>query len=192
LRHYDQVRDEGEGRMTSSYDNTSMGYISPPGGDAWARDAARTGRVGTQRILGVAQIEASEDIRRALDLHPGEQVVVRRRLILADGQPVELADSIYPASIAAGTDLALDKKIKGGAIAVLAQLGQQIADAVERITARRPEPIEAHELGIPADEPLLVLTRIGRNAAGVPIELAVNRMVASRVEPLAYKPRTDA
>jgi DNA-binding GntR family transcriptional regulator len=122
---------------------SSTPYVTPHRGDAWAADAARRGMAGTQRLLVVETIEAPGAVREALSLRPGDRVVVRRRLIFLDGQPVELADSSYPAAIAGATALAETTKIRGGAVTLLGRLGHAPAEFVEEITpgclmSRRP------------------------------------------------------
>jgi GntR family transcriptional regulator len=176
----------------SEQDSTAARYITPQHSDAWAADAASQGKVGSQTLLGVERGHMTPDIRGPLQLDDSEEVVVRRRLILADDQPVELADSYYPASLVDGTPIAENKKIKGGAIRVLTDLGRAIDGADEQVTARRPDSAEAEQLDIPADEPLIVLARVSHDATGKPVEYALNRMVASRTAPLAYRTRSNA
>jgi GntR family transcriptional regulator len=161
--------------------------------DAWSAEAAGRGRVGTQQLLGVETVDADTQVRRALGLADTERAVVRRRLVLEDDHPVELADSYYPESMAAGTPLAENRKIKGGAVRVLADLGLTPLQVSEHVTARRPTDQEQELLDIAADEPLLVLTRISRAATGQPVEYAMMRTVASRSTGHTYQmqvPRT--
>lgn len=178
--------------MTEPSSSTSSPYIRPHEGDAWAADAAAQGKTGTQRLLAVEHGPPPTDVREALELAEDELIVVRRRLILADDRPVELADSYYPAGIAAGTALANNGKIKGGAVRVLADLGYPLQEIVEHIAARLPDPAEAALLDISASEPLIVLTRISRPSGQPPVEYAVNRMVASSTPPLTYRMRATA
>ncbi|MEU4161278.1 UTRA domain-containing protein [Actinoplanes sp. NPDC026670] len=178
--------------MSDPRDSTSGPYVTAQQGDAWAQDAARQGKRGTQRLLAVETRAPSDEVRDALELAAGETVVVRRRLILADGQPVELADSYYPARVAEGTELAEEKKIRGGAVRVLADAGLALEDIAETITARLPDEGEQEALAVSADQPLIVLTRVSRPAGGRPVEYAVNRMVADRTEPLHYRMRNSA
>ena len=173
-------------------DSASSRYVTPQDGDAWASDAAAQGKVGTQRLLDVQTLVPPDDVQAALELAPGEQAVVRRRLINADGEPVELADPYYPASIAAGTALAEARKIKGGAVRVLAEAGYRAAEVDDIVSARQPDADEADLLKIGATEPIIVLARVSRSAQGRPIEFALNRMVASRTAPLSYRMRADA
>src|SRR3954454_23367144 len=91
--------------------SVSMPYVSGQRGDAWAAEAAQHGGTGTQKLLAVDEVPASASVAEMLGLSQGEPVVVRRRLILFDDHPVELADSYYPAAIARGTRLAEARKI---------------------------------------------------------------------------------
>ncbi|WFE27737.1 UTRA domain-containing protein [Solwaraspora sp. WMMD791] len=143
--------------------SSSDPYLVAQQHDAWSAEAAGRGRVGTQQLLGVETVDADTQVRRALGL-----------------AAVELADSYYPEPIAAGTPLADNHKIKGGAVRVLADLGLTPHQVSEHVTARRPTDQEQELLDIPTDEPLLVLTRISRAATGQPVEYAVMRTVTSR------------
>lgn len=183
------IRDpaQREPTLMNPEDSTSTPYISPQGGDAWAQDAATQGKTGTQRLIAVDNSPPDQNVRAALELPDGENVIIRRRLILANEQPVELADSYYPASIAADTALAENKRIKGGAVQALADAGFDFADVRETITARPATTEEQEQLQVDNRESIIVLTRVSRAASGRPIECAINRMVASRIEPLRYR-----
>lgn len=169
---------------------TSNPYVvaGPAPGDAWA---AETGRRGRQRLLDVRTAAPTPTVRVALGLAEGEPVVTRSRLLLLDDVPVEIADSFYPGSFAAGSPLAAPAKIRGGAVAALAALGHPAAEVAEQVTARRPDRFEIETLGVDPHEPMLVLTRISYDAAGLPVEYAVNRMIARRCPPIAYRLRVD-
>jgi GntR family transcriptional regulator len=170
---------------------TSDAYVVAGAGDAWSAEAAGQGRTGTQRLLRVSAVQPPDSVCAALQLRPGEQVVVRSRVMLLDDRPVEIATSYYPATFAAGTPLAAPGKIRGGAIAALTALGHAPAEVLERLTARWPEPEEIDILQVSAYEPLLVLMRTNIDSAGRPVEFAVNRMVAKLSDPIAYRMRTS-
>jgi DNA-binding GntR family transcriptional regulator len=169
--------------------DVSNPYVVAGGGDAWSAEATAAGRRGTQRLLDVRVAEPIDEVRAALDLPTGERVVCRSRLMLLDDAPVEIADSFYPASFAAGSPLASPAKIRGGAVAALAALDRAAAEVAELVTARLPDPYEMDMLAIPAGEPLLLLSRISYDASGRPVEYAVNRMIARRSPPLSYRMR---
>jgi GntR family transcriptional regulator len=166
------MRDRG---WTSS----STAYITPSSGDAWGDEAASQGRQGTQRLAEVTTLRASAEVASALALPAGGEVVVRRRVVLLDGQPVELADSYYPSTLAAGTGLAEPRKIRGGAVALLANLGYVAADVDEEVSARQASAEERDALRLGDGEPVLVLTRRSATADGTPFEFTAMTMAAS-------------
>lgn len=98
--------------------------------------------------------------------------------MVADGRPVELTDSWYPQEVAAGTALAEPRKIKGGAVTLLADLGYQVHEAREDIVFRGATADEAAQLGLSMGAPVIVLLRTCLTAAGVPFEASVMVMVA--------------
>lgn len=177
--------------MSNVRSSSSDPYTAPQEGDAWASEAARLGNVGTQRLLAVETGSPPPEVQEALQLAPGKQVVSRRRLILANDQPVEIAISYYPASIAAGTPLAEMKKIKGGAVRVLAERGYPLDESIDFVTAERPTAEDMDLLDIQSDKPILVVRRVSGPTAGTPSEYAENRMAADRVPPLEYRTRTS-
>ncbi|MEI5522338.1 UTRA domain-containing protein [Streptomyces brasiliscabiei] len=170
----DGVGETGVNRWVS----TSMPYLTPRErgqGDAWGADAAAQGRRGTQRILHAGEVGAPAEVARLLALTEGEDVVVRRRLILLDDQPNELTDTYYPVDIARGTRLAGTARIPGGAVTLLAALGHVGALVREDVTADNPDDDERATLRTAPGEPVLRLTRVTLDRDDRPIQ--VDRMV---------------
>lgn len=149
-------------------------------GDAWAEDAARQGRTGTHRLREVTTVRPPSDVAEALGLKPDEQAVVRRRVVLLDDRPVELADSYYPVRIADGTALALSQKIRGGAATLLAELGHRIQRLSEEVWVRMPAAEERQLLDLPPDQPVMILFRLATSADGRPIEATVMTLADGR------------
>jgi GntR family transcriptional regulator len=166
--------------MTSAgpWTSVSMPYVSGPRGDAWAAEAAEHGGTGTQKLLSVAEVAASAMIADVLGLHPGELVVVRRRLMLLNDRPVELVDSSYPASIARGTRLAEPRKIPGGAVALLGDLGHPPRRVREDVSARLATPDERTALQLDDPSCVLLLARALISENDLPVEASVMTMVA--------------
>ncbi|MEU1731360.1 UTRA domain-containing protein [Streptosporangium sp. NPDC020145] len=160
--------------------SVSAPYVQPRAGgpDAWAQEAAQHGQTGTQLLREVTELEPSADVAAMLNLQPGETAIVRRRTMLLNSQPVELTDSYYPASIARGTRLAEPQKVLGGAVALLAGLGYTPRHAGEDISARPPNDEERQLLQLPSDEWVLVLSRVLRTDAGLPVEASTMTMLA--------------
>lgn len=158
--------------------SVSMPYISGHRGDAWSAEAATHGGTGTQKLLGTDELPASATIARMLGLASGEPVVTRRRLMLFDGHPVELTDSYYPAAIARGTRLAEARKIPGGAVALLTDLGHPPRRVREDVSARFATPDERVALRLDTPSCVLVLARTLFTENDLPVEASVMTMVA--------------
>ncbi|MFI6498721.1 GntR family transcriptional regulator [Nonomuraea typhae] len=147
--------------------------------EAWAQEAAEHGHTGSQQIRSVTEVQPPRDVRAALGTPDGEPAVVRQRLILLDEVPVELADSYYPVRIARGTRLAEARKIPGGAVTLLDQLGHRPARVEEDISARPATAEERQLLQLADGEWVLVLLRRILAANDEPVEVSVLTMVAS-------------
>lgn len=157
--------------------------------DAWSAEAAARGHHGTQRLLAVHEVDPPGAVRDFFELRFGEKVVVRRRLILLDGEPVELADSYYPARLARGTQLAEMGKIRGGAVTLLATLGFAPEDnPLEDVAAAIASPSQCEALGLSPGTPVLILTRFTRSTTGEPTEVSVMTMTRH----LRYRQREEA
>jgi len=166
--------------MTSAgpWTSVSMPYVSGRRGDAWAAEAAAHGGTGTQKLLSVDEAAASAMVADMLGLEPDEPVVMRRRLMLFNDRPVELVESSYPASIARGTRLAEPRKIPGGAVALLGDLGQLPRRVREDVSARLATPEERAALGLDDPSCVLLLARTLITEDNRPVEASVMTMVA--------------
>ncbi|GAB3055109.1 GntR family transcriptional regulator [Intrasporangium mesophilum] len=111
------------------------------------------------------------DIREALRLQARARVVARRRRYLMDGQPVELAASYVPSSIAKGTQIEEVDTGPGGIYARIEDAGHTLAEFSEEVAARMPAPEERRRLRLPAGTPVLTVRRIAFDSNGVPVEL---------------------
>jgi DNA-binding GntR family transcriptional regulator len=158
-----------DGQWTS----VSLPYVTGVPGDAWAAEAKSHGGKGTQRLVTVDTQPAPEAVTSALQLQPGEQVVLRSRVMLLDDRPVELVDSYYPASIARDTRLAEMSKIPGGAVAHLASLGYPPRRVVEDVTARLATPVEAEEFGLELPAAVVELSRVIFSDDDRPVEASM-------------------
>jgi DNA-binding GntR family transcriptional regulator len=160
----------------------SAPYLKPGADDrrdVWSRESARHGRKGTQRLLDVAEVAPPPEVAEALRLPGGDTAVVRRRLMLLDDQPFELTDSWYPLGVAGGTPLAELRKIRGGAVAVLADRGFSPGTVRELRGRRRATATEREQLGLPEGASVDTMFRVLLTADGVPYE-ASSAVWASR------------
>ncbi|GLY49254.1 hypothetical protein Lesp01_29100 [Lentzea sp. NBRC 102530] len=155
-----------------------MPYVSGRHGDAWGAEASAHGGVGTQKLVSVDAIPAPASVARMLGLTPDEQVIVRRRVMLFDDHPVEITDSYYPATIARGTRLAEARKIPGGAVALLADLGYPPRHVREDVSARLADPHERAVLHLDARSCVLLLARTLFTEKDLPVEASTMTMTA--------------
>ncbi|MEV6609131.1 GntR family transcriptional regulator [Kutzneria sp. NPDC051319] len=163
--------------------SVSTPYVKPRDADApdaWAQEAADHGHVGTQRLLHVGEVMPAPHVAAALHSSPTAPVVVRRRLVLLDDQPLELVDSYYPADIARGTSLAEARKIRGGAPTLLAELGHEFRHLDEDVSVRLANAEETELLAQQGPTPVLVLRRTSSARSGRPVEVSVMTMLPGR------------
>lgn len=160
----------------------TAGYVAP-GEDgtwlSWREAARRQGMEGTQTLTEVGEVEPPDDVADALRLQDGERAIVRRRVMLLDGKPVQLADSYYPRDIAYGTPLSQHVKIPGGASRLLAEMGHVSTKCEEVVTAHMPSPEEARALQLDEGVPVLRLFRVVK-AGERPVEANVYILAADR------------
>lgn len=146
---------------------TSEPYVMPqPVGasDAWTQQG------GTQEILDVFEDVPPREVAEALGTE-GRSAVCRRRLMRADGTPFEIVESWYPQDIAAGTALAAPRRVRGGAVTLLAEMGYVGAEFTEDVFARVPTPAEFDLLALCPDgseSAVLELRRTSYTSDGTP------------------------
>ncbi|MCX5365908.1 UTRA domain-containing protein [Streptomyces sp. NBC_00124] len=170
----------------AQWTGASAPYVRPNQGDAWGKEAAAQGRTGTQRILFAGEAAAPAEVASVLGMPSGQPVILRRRLILLDDIPVEIADSYWPLYVAAGTALALPGKVKGGAPTLLAALGYEPASVAENVHTRpaTPQELEALEMADPS-EWILALRRTVTDDSSRPYEVFVS-VAPGRIGQLNY------
>jgi GntR family transcriptional regulator len=121
-----------------------------------------------------------------LGIEDGSPVVVRRRLFLADGEPVALCDSYYPPDLADGTPLAKDRGIRGGVHALIEDpsgpIRRRIARPLDDLVSRMPTPQEAASLRLPQGVPVTRVLRTLFDSDDRPVEVQETIAAADRHE----------
>jgi GntR family transcriptional regulator len=125
------------------------------------------------RMLDVAETTPPAEVAQALDLGDEGIAILRHRLLLHDGDPVELSWSYYPAVIAAGSPLAGRGKISGGAPQVLAALGYPQREFTDRLSARLPTTEELETLELPDGVPVIRQFRVIYSDNDRPVEASI-------------------
>lgn len=109
---------------------------------------------------------AAEDVAALLEVEPGTEVVVRERIMRADGTVVQLATSYLPASIAGDTAIEETDTGPGGTYARLEEAGHTLARFTEAVRARRVTADEAALLQLPVGAPVLQVVRVAYGLHG--------------------------
>jgi GntR family transcriptional regulator len=134
--------------------------------------------VARQEVLDVGMVPAPADVAEWLRsdagtlLGPDLLVARRRRLRLADDEPVQLATSYLPGSIAAGT-MFMEPGNQVAPGGILAYIGYPQVRLEDRVIARQPTPEEARLLALPRGTAIAEHVRIGKGVDGVPVRVMV-------------------
>ncbi len=180
--------DTGQGRRTRVLErrpviHRSASYVAPAadgGAQTWTKALSELGLRGTHSLGRVGEVPAPDDVAAALGIEPGTSVVCRPRVMLADGEPVETADSYYRLAVASGTAIARQGLIRGGVYAVFAAQGFPLADREETVTAGPVTDTERERLALPASACVIRMTIVHRTADGSPISVDVCTLRADR------------
>lgn len=162
----------GSDRFRRSTRNASAG--------AFAAETEAAGMTPSQELLEVGVIDPPEHVASQLGLGEGEKVVVRRRRMLANDTPMQLADSYFPASWAQGTALEHADTGPGGSYARVEDAGHPLARFREELAARAPQEREVRALELAPGEPVVSLRRIAFDDAGEPVEVFESVVAADR------------
>lgn len=162
----------------------SASYVTEAAGRplaTWRTNIAEAGHLGEQEIISVARVVAPDDIAERLELAEADLVVVRRRIMLVNRVPYQLADSYFPASIAGGTRLERPTPIAGGSIAALQALGYAPTRHLEELAFHPATPEEQRQLRL--GQSVWVVRALRTTFAGdAPVEVSDMALAADRHE----------
>jgi GntR family transcriptional regulator len=148
--------------------------------------ALEQGQSPQQQLLEVATVSAPAEVAIRLGIEDGSPVVVRRRVFLAEGEPVALCDSYYPVELAGGTPIAKARKIRGGVHALIEDssgpIRRRIARSIDDLVSRMPTPQEARSLGLPQGVPVTRVLRTVLDSEDRPVEVQETIAAADRHE----------
>ncbi|WP_412073981.1 phosphonate metabolism transcriptional regulator PhnF [Tritonibacter mobilis] len=140
----------------------------------------RAGRVPSKKVLRLEVLAADAREADALNLNPGEPVVVYEGLSYADDHPVALARTVFPAERLPGILDALEAH--DSITAALNACGVEDYTRREtRITAKLATATQALHLRTSEGAPILRTTGISDDANGTPIEFGRTWFAGDRV-----------
>jgi GntR family transcriptional regulator len=151
------------------------------GKGAFLSDALAAGREASAEVE-VVRGSAPADVAERLHLSEGELVLIRRRRMLADGQPVQLATSYLPIRLVEGSQIEQVDTGSGGTYARLEELGHRLGRFQEDVSARMPLPDEARGLQLSTGMPVIRVVRTAFDEQGAPVEVNDMVLAADRYE----------
>ncbi len=149
-------------RVTSvRYANAAQAGLSP-----FRTEAAAAGLTGHGRVLSVEIIAADPEVANWLEITEGSEVVLRRRLLFADDDPIQIYDGYLPRDLVAGTDLETPRLLTEGTYLILERIGHPPIRCSEELVARMPTVEEAELLRLRQNVPVMSVIRITRGTGG--------------------------
>lgn len=139
----------------------------------------RQGPHPEMRILFVGTEPSSEHVATCLRVQTGDDVIARRRLILADDVPVRLATSYFRADLFAGTPVAGPDPISS-LRECLESLGHTFGHAEETLVARPATRTEVEALAIDQGEWVVQVLRASYSGDDTPVHILESVCAASR------------
>jgi GntR family transcriptional regulator len=144
----------------------------------------RHGKVAGARVLAATRIAASPAAAAALELAEGAAVHDVRRIRLADGKPIVIEHSQFPAALF--PDL-LDCRLDGSLYELLADnYGQRPYRARESLEPVVAGVREAEALEVEEGAPLMLVERTAYSLGGQPLEYARDRFRGDRTKVVVW------
>lgn len=144
------------------------------------QNLSREGRSPAKKILTLETRAAGEHEAEALGLEAGDPVHVYNGLSLADGQPIALAQAVFPARLLPALRDALEEDTS--ITNALRRCGVEDYTRLEtRITAKLATATQALHLQITEGAPILRTTSVSVDTGGTPIEFGRTWFAGDRV-----------
>jgi GntR family transcriptional regulator len=141
---------------------------------SFSDEMRRKGKEPSSRVVESGRRPATESEQERLGV---DEVVVLRRVRLADEEPIAIENAVFPARVAGvlGADLTRESLFD-----VLAKAGTIPTAGRAAVVAEAATADDAKLLGVAEGEPLLVERRLIRDQDGEPLEMTESRYVGSR------------
>jgi len=123
------------------------------------------------RLIDVRRGKASADVARALEMKPGDPVLLLRRVLEYGGEPAVLDEIILPAALFKGMTRTKVQAYRGSMYSLFeTQFGVRILKAQEKLRAVAADAASAALLHVEPGQPLLAVERITRTYGDRPVE----------------------
>src|ERR1039458_2950837 len=119
-------------------------------------EAIAQGQVPSREMLTIGRMQAPPDAAMWLQVPPGEQVVIRKRLQLLDNEPAVISTSYYQIRRASGTRLESPEALPEGPDVLIETLGHHFSHGVEIFRVRMPTDQEGCLLRLARGTPIVI------------------------------------
>jgi GntR family transcriptional regulator len=155
-------------------------------------EAERQGIRADRKMLYIGLEPANEHVAACLRVDPGNDVVARRKLMLANDVPVRIATSYFRADLFADTRMNQPEFVRPTLQSALEDLGYRFGHAEEHLTARRPTSFERDTLELDPDEWVVQVLRASYSVEDTPVHILETICAATRhVFPIGQVAGTD-
>ncbi len=124
----------------------------------------------------IGRTTATAPVAQALGITEGDDVLVRRRVLYANDEPTQIADSYYPWHMVAGSALVQAETGVGGSYSRLAEMGIDVVRFTEDVNVRMPTDHERVVLQVEGSQPVFDIVHIAWTADKTPVEAAFHVM----------------
>ena len=164
------VRRQGKGTYVATHSETQVQYrflkLLPDSGDLNSEGPAE------RRVIDCKRQRASNEVARALSLHPGDAVLQVRRVLSFGGVPTILEDLWLPGGPFKGLTAERLSDYRGPMYALFeTEFGVRMVRAEEKIRAVLPDAAQSILLEVAQGTPLLSVERVAFTYNGIPMEL---------------------
>lgn len=140
--------------------------------DTFAQQIEAQGKTARQ-VSAVEESPADLEVATRLRIDVGQSVAVRRRVMYADDEPLQLGDSYYPLDVVGKSKIRDQADIIEGTDQVLEDLGHTPTRHEDEITARMPTDPEIETLRLSPGVPINRLLRTTYDQGDRPVEVYV-------------------
>ena len=161
------VRRQGKGTFDATHTETKSSmfrFLSMPRNDGQDEYPASD-------LLDVRRGRATAEIARAIDIKPGDGVLVLRRLLRYGGEPTVLDEITLPAALFKGLTKERFDAYEGSMYGFFeTEFGVRMLRAEEQVKAVAADPVTAEALRVGIGAPLLCVERIAYTYGDKPVE----------------------
>jgi GntR family transcriptional regulator len=157
---------------------------------SFSDDMRRRGMMPGSRTLSMSTILAGARLGRSLNVSPSEQILVVKRLRLADGESMAIETLHIPEALVPGLT---PKALTGSFYDLLRdRYGVQIAEGIQAIEPTVTNEEESEVLGVPLHSPAFLFERTSRDDAGRTVEFVQSVYRGDRYRIVTELSRRDA